>query len=162
MIERPIQVQVIDYTPERVEEQVITDVAGLARFIQSDSITWINLDDIRRTEEVLAVCHVLGVHPLWIEDVLDPDSRCKAEGHDGQLLVIIRMPSPDSLPLDTEQVSLIQGKGWVLTLQEHAGDVWAPLRRRIHTPTARVRGAGADYLLHLVPITDLDFRLKMT
>ncbi len=56
-----------------------------------------------------------------------------------------------------EQVSIVLGKGYVLTFQERYGDVLDPVRRRIHEGKGlTLRGQGADYLAYAIQDTIID------
>lgn len=144
----PIEVSVIDFDAERVEELHASDAAQLPAFDSTESVTWLNVDGIHEVERVQAVTQAFGVHPLWVEDIVNPHSRPKTEVHEGRLLVIARMVALDPEGARTEQISLVLGPGWVLTFQERPGDVWGPLRERIRLNNGRVRRMAADYLLH--------------
>ena len=50
--------------------------------------------------------------------------------------------------IDTEQVSLFLGKGYVLTFQEKTEDVFDPIRQRLKQNLGRLRKNGADYLFY--------------
>jgi len=147
----PITVQILDYDPESVQELEAANTNELGPYQTRDRVTWINLDGIHRAEEVQALGKAFGVHPLWIEDVLNPTSRPKAEVYQDRVLVITRMAlttdDPNN-PVNIEQVSLVLGPGWVLTFQEHPGDVWGAVRDRIRAGGGRVRRRREDYLLH--------------
>jgi magnesium transporter len=47
-----------------------------------------------------------------------------------------------------EQISLILGRGFVLSVQERSGDVFDELRERLRLNKGRIRKMGADYLLY--------------
>jgi magnesium transporter len=57
------------------------------------------------------------------------------------------MPDVDDSLL-TEQLSLIVGANFVLTLQERAGDCFDPVRARLRQDNSRMRALGADYLAY--------------
>lgn len=147
----PITVRVVDYGPDDVRELEADNVNELGDYRSEDSVTWINLDGIHRAGEVQAVGAAFGLHPLWIEDILNPTGRPKAEAMDDKVLVITKMAlvtgRPED-PLESEQIAVILGPGWVLTFQERPGDVWEPLRERIRNGAGRVRRMRVDYLLH--------------
>ena len=48
----------------------------------------------------------------------------------------------------TEQLSLVVGKDFVLTLQERPGDCFDPVRARLRQDPSRMRTHGADYLAY--------------
>lgn len=144
----PVHVHVLDYGPQHLEQREAFDALELRRYADPKSVSWINIDGIHQVEQVQAVCRAFDIHPLWVEDIVNSDTRPKAEYLGDRVFVVARMAEVDTGSLDTEQVSIIAGPGWVLTFQEHDGDVWQPLRARIEAGTGRVRTMRADYLLH--------------
>jgi magnesium transporter len=50
--------------------------------------------------------------------------------------------------IDYEQVSLVLGKGYVISFQEKEGDVFEGIRNRIRENKGRIRKKGADYLAY--------------
>ncbi|MBW1671977.1 MAG: magnesium/cobalt transporter CorA [Deltaproteobacteria bacterium] len=50
--------------------------------------------------------------------------------------------------INAEQVSVIIGPNFVISFQEHKGDVFNPLRERIRNGKGRVRKKGPDYLAY--------------
>ncbi len=151
VVDAPIHVEVMEYDLEHAESRRVDSTAELEGMLSPDRTTWINLDGVHRVEEVTALGKLLGIHPLWIEDVLNTDCRPKLEAIGEQLLVVARMALPargTGDPLETEQVSLVKGPNWVVTFQERPGDIWDPQRQRILDATGRIRRKQADYLLH--------------
>lgn len=144
----PVAVDVLDFTPDAIVETQGSDTEALTRLGKAESVTWINLDGIHDVGPVEQVCRALRVHPLWVEDIVNPASRSKTETIDDQVLVIARMVRLVDDRIHTEQVAIVMGPGWVLTFQERPGDVWTGLRERIRRNEGRVRRMKADYLLH--------------
>jgi len=52
--------------------------------------------------------------------------------------------------LETEQVSVFMGDGYLITVQEQPGDCFEGIRVRIREGGVRIRGNGADYLGYAV------------
>jgi magnesium transporter len=50
--------------------------------------------------------------------------------------------------IQSEQVSLVLGPGYVLSFQEQTGDVFEPVRQRIRSQKGRICSRGSDYLLY--------------
>ncbi|MBU1007086.1 MAG: magnesium/cobalt transporter CorA, partial [Candidatus Omnitrophica bacterium] len=50
--------------------------------------------------------------------------------------------------IESEQVSLVLGRNFVLSFQETEGDVFDPIRNRIKNAKSRIRSMGADYLAY--------------
>lgn len=145
-----VRVRVLDYTPGAVRERIEPDDAGLAACLAPDAVAWVDLDGVHDLADVQRVATLFDLHPLWLEDVLNPDGRPRVEQIGDRLFLRLRMLRPPTEPdadLDVETVCLVLGPSWVLTFQERPGDVWDPVRERIRTATGRVRRMGADYLL---------------
>jgi magnesium transporter len=52
--------------------------------------------------------------------------------------------------IETEQLSLILGANYIISLQERSGDFFDPLRERIRKSLGRVRKLGADFLAYAI------------
>ncbi len=63
---------------------------------------------------------VFDLHPLVLEDVVNVPERPKVEDYEDQLLIIARMvvPKERTCGFYSEQVSLVLGKHYLLTVQE--------------------------------------------
>ncbi len=140
-----VKVEVLDYDSDGLREHKVETISQLASLQQTQTVTWVNLDGIHRAERVQAICKLLDIHPLWMEDILNPGSRPKMEVYGGKLFVVVKMLRASG---ELEQVSIVMGEGVVVTFQERPGDAWQPLRARIRSGQGRIRQRGADYLLH--------------
>jgi magnesium transporter len=144
-----LRIHVIDYTPERVEERDVTDVAELARYRDSKSVTWIEVEDVGDEPTLRRLGELFAVHPLALADVVNVPQRPKAETYDQQELLIGRMVRLVNEEITSEQVSLILGPRWVLTFQEGAEDCFDPVRARIRGG-ALIRQMGPDFLAYAI------------
>src|SRR5262245_46491076 len=64
-----VEVAIYEYDANYVDEKKLTCVEDCFPYKDSDKITWINIDGLRKAE-VEAVCNHFAVHPLLIEDIL--------------------------------------------------------------------------------------------
>ena len=64
--------------------------------------------------------------------------------------------------ISAEQLTLILGKGFVVTLQEQTGDVFNPVRERIRTRKHTSRLVDADYLAYALLDTVVDNYILIT
>ncbi len=147
-----IKVSVLDYSPDGLEESAAAGPEALARWRDSPTVTWVNVDGVHDVDTVRAVCDGFDVHPLVVEDLLNPGSRPKVEDYGDVIFVLTKMvqPGPEPGTLDVEQVAVLLGPTWVLSFQERPGDVLDSIRKRIRAGTGRIRKMGADYLLHAI------------
>ena len=82
----PVRVHVMSFDSDRITERDAFDSADIGAYTASESVTWVNLDGVHQPEAVKAVCAAFDVHPLWVEDIVNPASRSKTELLDGQVL----------------------------------------------------------------------------
>jgi magnesium transporter len=100
---------------------------------------------------------IFALHPLALEDLVNVPQRPKVEQYEEHLLLITRMVRlKGSFELHTEQVSLVLGPSWVLSIQEHYGDVLDPVRVRLREGKGPIRESGADYLAYALLDTIAD------
>ena len=154
----PIRISVIDFCDARCENVGVVSVDQLASYRGVASTTWVDVDGVHDAELVQQVCEIFAIHALAIEDILSIGTRPKFEEYDDSLFIVLHMLETDPQPLHSghrsgqaikvgiEQVSVVIGRGFVLTFQERPGDVWDPVRKRIHTSGSRFRKSGSDYL----------------
>ena len=139
------------YSAGSLKETAVA-LTSLAPATGSTDVHWYNVIGIHDGDAIAGLGARFGIHPLVVEDVLNPSTRPKYETHGSVLFVTARMltlaPGSATPSVLSEQVSLLHGGSWVLSLQERPGDVFDGLRGRIRTPGTRVRETGGDYLLH--------------
>lgn len=143
-----VRVELIDYGPEQFEERVLTSVTEMEPYVDSESVTWINVIGLHDLEILEAFGKRLGLHPLALEDVLNTGQRPKLDDYDEHIFLVLRQLRVIEGRLDEEQISIFVRPGLVLTFQELPGDVFEPVRERLRKGRARIRGAGADYLAY--------------
>jgi len=145
-----VNLAVYDYDGEALDEFTSHSVDDCMRFKQSHRISWINIDGLRKVE-VERVCAHFGVHPLLVEDILSVDQRPKMDEVEGVLFCILNMLyfNDRTATVETEQISIVLGKDFVLSFQEDASrDVFDPLRNKLRIPTSQIRVRTADYLCY--------------
>jgi magnesium transporter len=118
---------------------------------------WVDVQGVGDEKLLLALADEFSIHPLALEDVAHFPVRPKCEPYADNLLVVTRMLSgADSAQLDVEQVSLLIGEDYVLTIQQHYGDTLDPVRRRLEAAGSRIRNKGSDYLGYAIADTIID------
>lgn len=154
----PITVTVIDYTDEHVEETAVDDIESCFPLAGADSVTWVNIDGVHQAEVVETVGRHVGLHPLVMEDILNPGQRPKLEDFDDYLYIIFKMLDYDEAEqeVQAEQVSLLLGPSYVISFQEKKEDIFGPVRERIRNAKGRIRKMGSDYLLYALMDTVVD------
>ena len=142
----PSVVRAIGYGPDEIREIESLDIRDLDALRAEWRVVWIDVVGFGRGPELESLREALGLHILAIEDVVNVGQRAKVEAYENELFVIGRMASSENGT--TEQVSIFLGEGWLLTVQERAGDPFDPVRERLRQGAPRLRTRGADYLLY--------------
>jgi magnesium transporter len=143
----PPLIRVIAYGPDTVEEREIKNVEDLREFQDRFAVLWVNVDGLGDPDVIRRLGERFGLHPLALEDVAHVSQRAKVEQYGDILFLVCRMVSTGQF-VDSEQISMFLGKGFVVTFQERPGDCFDPVRERIRKSKGRIRQAGADYLVY--------------
>lgn len=154
------RLQVIAYGPEELTEREDIQVSDISALRAKAPVIWVNVDGLGDEAILRQLGELFDLHRLALEDVVNVHQRPKVERYGEVYFIVVRMPR-GSDPLETEQVSLFLGKGFVLTFQEQVGDCLDPVRQRIRQKGPRLRNGGADYLAYALidALTDAYFPL---
>jgi len=145
-----VVVHVMDYDEKQFEEHPDLPVSSCASFKEKPSTSWIDIVGLHEPGVIQQVGEAFGLHPLTQEDILNTQHRPKVEVYDEYVFVVIKMLmlAPENSDLQMEQVSIVIGKGFVLSLQEAPGDVFEGVRERLRSGKGRLRRSGPDYLAY--------------
>jgi magnesium transporter len=145
-----VKVTCIGYDEESFEEKERKTVDDCFPFKAKPAVTWINIDGIHQPSNIEKIGKQLKIHPLVLEDVMNTGQRPKMEDYGDYLFVVLKMLHYDEKENETktEQVSLVLGSNYVISLQENEGDVFDPIRERVRSNRGRIRKMGADYLAY--------------
>ncbi|MDH3284171.1 MAG: magnesium/cobalt transporter CorA [Acidobacteriota bacterium] len=149
---------VLAYGPDRLDEREIDDVSRLAELRGRAPVLWVNVEGLGDADTLTAVAQVFGLHRLALEDVVHTNQRPKLEQYPGLLFLVTHIfHEPDGRGvLETEQVSIFLGEGFVLTFQERSGDCFEQVRQRIREQRTIIRGSGPDYLFYALTDAVID------
>ncbi|TFG58029.1 MAG: magnesium/cobalt transporter CorA, partial [Spirochaetales bacterium] len=116
------------------------------------TVTWLNITGVHEENIIHDLGRIFNIHPLVLEDIANTTQRPKMEEYDDYLFVVTKMAyfKEDTGEVILEQVSLLVGKDYVISLQEIQGDIFEGLRDRIRSSKGRIRRLGSDYLLYAV------------
>jgi len=149
--QQPLRLTVFEYGPETpVEEHQAQTVSEVFPFDSQIPVTWLNVDGSHKVEILDDIGSRLSIHPLTLEDILDTSQRPKMEDFDQYLFVELNMLlwDQDHSQIESEQVSLILGKNYVVTFQEYERDAFDLVRKRLREGKSRLTRQGADYLAY--------------
>jgi magnesium transporter len=145
-----IRVFVYDYDAEHLSEFQSNNVEECFHYKFTNRLSWINIDGLRKTD-VEKVCEHFEIHPLLIEDILSVNQRPKMDEVEGVLFCLLNMLYYNDIKktVESEQISIVLGKDFVISFQEDASrDVFNPLRQKLNMSKSQIRMRSADYLCY--------------
>ncbi|KUG21477.1 magnesium and cobalt transport protein cora [hydrocarbon metagenome] len=91
------------------------------------------------------------MHPLVLEDILNTDQRPKMEDYGDYLYLVLKnFYEREGEGLQSDQISVILGKDFVLSFQEKESSILDSIKEKISKSKGRIRKEGADYLAHAI------------
>ena len=112
-----------------------------------DEFLWLAINE-PGPEEVEDVGHALNLHPLVVEDILEPHQRPKIDRYRDYLLVSLRGVSYADDEVETHEVDVCVSARFVLTVR-HGGPSLAQARTELENDAERLRH-GPVSVLHAV------------
>ena len=145
-----VRITLMDYDERNVDERSDLTPEACSDFKASPTVTWVNVTGIHDINVIETFGKVFDIHPLVLEDVVHTGQRPKMEDMGGYLYIVLKMLSftDGEKSFEAEQLSLIVGSNFVISFQEHEGDVFQTIRDRIHKGKGRIRRSGSDYLAY--------------
>ena len=147
---RKPEISLIEYDAHTIQEKKVERIEETFSCPQNGKVGWINISGLGDVEILRQVGLNFRIHPLALEDMLNTGQRPKVEEYENQLFIVLQMGySTNDEDIVFEQVSMVLGKQFVITVQEEAGhDVFGPVRLRLQQGGGNVRYMKADYLAY--------------
>jgi magnesium transporter len=146
----PAKVNVIQYSQGNFTQHEYNTFAECLPLPKGEGVTWIEVCGIHEVESLKNLGECFKIHPLVLEDILDPEQRPKIEDYEDYLYIVLKTIDhiPGTEKIEAEPVSLILGPGYVISCHESNGDLFAAVRERLKRGKGRIRKMGADYLAY--------------
>lgn len=144
------EIHLVDYSETHLVEKRLATIEEARPFLDDPkSITWLDIRGIGHTPTFERIGELLSIHPLALEDVVNVPQRPKSDVFPKQQVIVTRMVSLDAHAVESEQMSIVFGPGFVLSVQEEPRiDCLDPLRRRLRSGRGKLRISGSDYLAY--------------
>ncbi len=127
----------------------VHDVAKISNLIQGDgNVVWAEIDAVSlAAKDTELVQEEFGLHPLAVEDAIGLKQRPKFEAYENHFFTVMHQLDEDDGQLEAKQIACFIGKGWVLTVHEHAERTLEEVARRLKSqPKPRER--GPSHIMH--------------
>lgn len=147
------RITLFDYDEQHWEEKEITHPKECALVEDKSTVTWINVTGLHQVEVLEELNECFGLHPLVLEDILNTDQRPKMEDYGDYLYIVLKtlfMAGNPGDEVESEQVSIILGRNFILSFQEKESPLFEPIRERLRNGKGRLRKMGPDYLVHAI------------
>ncbi len=146
----PVQITVTDYNETDFKEAEAQTIQECLHFKASETVTWIHIKGIHETRIIEEIGEHLGVNLLVLEDLMSPLQLPKVEIYEDHVFIILKNLVYDATTLNvfTEQIGLIIGENFVVSLQENSGELFTPVQNRIRNAQGRIRQMRSDYLAY--------------
>jgi magnesium transporter len=147
----PADLVLIDYDRDRATRISVSDPESIHEYLETHTVSWVDVLGLGNAATWSALSPIFNLHRLLVEDVVNVPQRPKIEHYQDQLLIIAIMVvlNPDGNGFTKEQVSLVLGKNYLLTVQEEPEeDCFHGVRQRIEIDRGIIRTQGADYLAY--------------
>jgi magnesium transporter len=144
-----VKITLREYDETFFREKEVSTLEGVLPPLDRSGVAWIHIDGLQDIPLLEQVGSIFNLHPLTLEDILNTDNRPKCEDHDTYYYIVLRLFSEDAEDgFVPEQISIVFGTNWLISLQEKEGKLFDPIRERLRNEKGRLRKAGADYLAH--------------
>jgi magnesium transporter len=146
----PTSIQRIDYEKEDYQIEELNTIEANLKEIVKPKIRWIKISGLRDLEKIEKLGNLMEIHPLVLEDIVNTNQRPKYEDYKDYLFIVLDMIQwdDDGDEFIFEQISIIIGPNFIISVEEHNTDLFKPILERITTPKGRVRSLGTDYLAY--------------
>ena len=144
------EISVFEYDSANYDYKNLSNVHETFPLKDSQLNSWVNIDGLNK-EAVEEICDHFEIHPLIAEDILSLDQRAKMDEINGVLYCVLHMIYYNDLQhtIETEQVSIVLGKRYVISFQEDASrDLFQQVRNKLQIDYSKIRQAGSDFLFY--------------
>jgi len=148
-VDEQVSITLIDYDEQHYQENEVAGFDQCLLIKDKPGVTWIKVNGIHQVANLEKLGECFNLHPLTLEDILNTDQRPKSEDFEDYLYIVLRIINySEEREISSEQISLILGSNFLISLQESNGAIFAPVLDRLRTSKGRIRKSGADYLAY--------------
>jgi magnesium transporter len=154
-----VKINLIQYNKESFSEKLISEINHCFPLGETFTVSWIDIKALHDLQTIEMTGKLFDIHALVLEDILNTDQRPKIEFFDKNIFVVLKMLSWNEKEdrIDSEQISIMVGRNYVITFQENDEDIFDNLRERLRKDLGYIRNSGADYLAYALMDTIVDY-----
>ena len=150
------RITIIEYDEENLYEKEAKTVEECLEAKESSMVTWIRIIGLKQIRLLEHLGKEFKIHPLVIEDILNTTQRPKIEDHNDYLFLVVKNIDFSTDEIDTNQVSIILGPSFVISVQERQEAILQPIVDRIRNNRGIIRRMKNDFLAYAILDAVLD------
>ncbi|SDG52058.1 MULTISPECIES: magnesium/cobalt transporter CorA [Thalassobaculum] len=140
-------ISAIGYDAGRFFEKHDLTVEDVTALKGTAGTLWVDVTGLADIALIERLGALFGLHGLALEDVINVHQRPKFEEYDDQLFIVTRM-APEGRGVETRQMAMLLGQGFVLSFRDDRADCLGLVRDRLRRENGKIRQYGADYLAY--------------
>lgn len=147
--EKPGEAEIIfiQYSNSFFEEKRFSKLEECHDYFKPGLINWINIVNPLDVDEFKNFGERFNLHPLAMEDVVTSGQSPKLDQYtEHSFISFNRITKNDAFT--TNEIDIFFRNDLLITVVEHGGDPFEPIRRRLQNPASRHIKSGVDYLLY--------------
>lgn len=113
---------------------------------------WLHFSGISDPLLIDALGRYFKLHPLLLEDIMNPSQRSKLDDYKNHLYIVTRILRYNNTDtsLEDEQLSMVLGENFLITFLEKDLETFQVIRERLQKPSSRMRLRASDYLAYAI------------
>lgn len=146
----PVRITIIDYDETHLQEEETQTVEACLPFIDTETVTWIQIEGIHEIPIIEEIGEHFGVDPLLLEDMMNPTQLPKIEIYKDYVFIILKNLDYNaaSAKVSREQISLIIGLNFVISVQENRSGIFTSIQNRLRNSQGKIRQMQSEYLAY--------------
>ena len=143
-------IRVTQYNAKYVKEGELKSIDKITEYLSDDHVTWISVHGLHDTQLIGKIGNIFDINSLVLEDILNTDERPKFIEDDNHLFIILKSVSfnKEISKVQIDQISLIVGKNYLISIQETATDHFSDVAQRLYAGQGKIRTYSSDYLCY--------------
>lgn len=146
--DEPVTITYVRYDQHHFERKTLVDLNEIEIGEEKYPVHWINVDGLSEPAVIKAVGRKFDLHHLMLEDILNTQHIPKVEEFEDYIFFTLKALhfNEETLELETEQVSFVLGKNYVISFQERWENVFENIVDRM--TEGKFKNREADFLVY--------------
>ncbi|MCL1932943.1 MAG: magnesium/cobalt transporter CorA [Candidatus Azobacteroides sp.] len=148
----PTSMEIISYGKQGIRRKKITTVEDLHPALSTDSYQWIQITGLQDVALLQQLGELFQIDSLDMEAIANTTERPDVEEREQYIFVVIKSMQiePQTREIIIEQISIIVGKNYLISLHETPPTLFEPLYQRIVAGSKQAGRFTPDYLLFAI------------